>query len=53
MQLSFGQFVPPESWHDEFRNSLASVGYWSRREDSNTPSADYVSAALPLSYTGT
>ena len=25
---------------------------WSRREDSNTPSADYDSAALPLSYTG-
>ena len=24
---------------------------WSRREDLNTPSADYNSAALPLSYT--
>ena len=26
MQLSFGQFVPPESWHDEFRNSLLRPG---------------------------
>lgn len=25
---------------------------WSRREESNAPSADYKSAALPLSYTG-
>jgi hypothetical protein len=25
---------------------------WSRREESNAPSADYESAALPLSYTG-
>jgi hypothetical protein len=25
---------------------------WSRREDLNTPSADYRSAALTLSYTG-
>jgi hypothetical protein len=25
---------------------------WSRREDLNTPSADYSSAALTLSYTG-
>jgi hypothetical protein len=25
---------------------------WSRREDLNTPSADYNSAALTLSYTG-
>ena len=25
---------------------------WSRREESNAPSAEYYSAALPLSYTG-
>jgi hypothetical protein len=28
------------------------VKLWSRREESNTPSADYRSAALTLSYTG-
>jgi hypothetical protein len=28
------------------------VIFWSRREDLNAPSADYSSAALPLSYTG-
>ena len=32
---------------------LRAVGYgWSRREELNTPSADYRSAALTLSYTG-
>ena len=28
------------------------IEIWSRREVSSTPSADYNSAALPLSYTG-
>lgn len=28
------------------------IGHWSRRGDLNTPSADYCSAALSLSYTG-
>jgi hypothetical protein len=28
------------------------IKIWSRREDLNAPSADYNSAALPLSYTG-
>ena len=27
-------------------------GFWSRREELNTPSTDYDSAALTLSYTG-
>ena len=31
--------------------SLPAYG-WSRREELNTPSADYSSAALTLSYTG-
>lgn len=30
----------------------AVIKFWSRREDLNTPSADYNSAALTLSYTG-
>jgi hypothetical protein len=29
------------------------IKFWSRREELNTPSADYRSAALTLSYTGT
>src|SRR5207248_2688111 len=28
------------------------ISHWSRREDLNTPYADYDSTALPLSYTG-
>ncbi len=32
--------------------TLSRTNHWSRREDLNTPSADYGSAALPLSYTG-
>jgi hypothetical protein len=35
---------------DELRG--ADFKSWSRRRDLNTPPADYYSAALPLSYTG-
>ena len=39
-----GLLLAPQMYIPEFD--------WSRREDLNTPSADWYSAALPLSYTG-
>jgi len=51
-------FAPASMTHADSEAAWLSVrdvsrrSLWSRREELNTPSADYNSAALPLSYTG-